>query len=88
MTMSVELDERHQALVAQRIASGEYHDVSEVVRKALDLLESRDSDEAAKQDWLMHALAEGEASGLAEGEASDVLARIRSRHGLTQSAQG
>lgn len=60
---SVSLTERQQAFVAELVASGRYHGVSEVVRAGLRLLEDQEAERAALLRRLEAAIDEGEASG-------------------------
>lgn len=63
-TREIELTPDLDRFVAQKIASGRYQDVSEIVREALQFQKEDD----AKLEALELALEKGEASGIAEGD--------------------
>jgi len=78
-TRNVNLTEELDQFVAARIESGRYSNASEVVRDALRTLEREEQEYEAKLTALRAAIAEGDASGIAEG---DVFASIRERFNL------
>jgi antitoxin ParD1/3/4 len=59
---SISFGPHFEAFIMQKIQSGRYQSVSEVVRSGLRLLEEQDQ----KKEILLKALDEGEASGLVE----------------------
>jgi antitoxin ParD1/3/4 len=73
-TRNVNLTEELDRFVASRIENGRYENASEVVRAALRTLEREEREYEVKLAALRAAIAEGDASGIAEG---DVFARIR-----------
>ena len=73
-TRNVNLTDELDHFVLAKVESGRYENASEVVRAALRTLEREDQQYEAKLVGLRAAIAEGEASGIAEG---DVFARVR-----------
>ena len=73
-TRNVNLTDELDRFVAARIENGRYESASEVVRAALRTLEREEREYEAKLAVLRAAIAEGDASGIAEG---DVFARVR-----------
>jgi antitoxin ParD1/3/4 len=78
-TRNVNLTEELDQFVAARIESGRYSNASEVVRDALRTLEREEQEYEAKLTALRAAIAEGDASGIAEG---DPFARVWQTLGL------
>jgi len=74
-TRNVNLTDELDRFVATRIESGRYDNASEVVRAALRTLEREEQEFEAKLALLRAAIAEGDASGIAEG---DVFEYVRS----------
>lgn len=76
---SISLTEHQQAFVADLIASGRYHGVSDVMRSALRLLEEREEQRQAALDRIEAAVAEGLASGTATAleDIEDIIAEAR-----------
>ncbi len=72
---SITLDDHLNEFVAREVTEGRYSSASEVVSAALRPLET----EEQKLATLHAALAEGESSGIAEG---DAFARVRSEFGI------
>lgn len=76
---SVSLGDHFTGFIEEKVKEGRYGSASEVVRAGLRLLE----EEEAKLKRLKELIAEGEASGIAEGfDWDDFLARKRAQHGL------
>ena len=78
-TRNVTLTEELDQFVSDEIKSGRYGDESEVVRAALRTLEREECEEREYQTKLAalrEAIAEGDATGIAE---EDVLERVRQR---------
>ena len=61
--MNVNLTPRLRSFVEQKVNSGRYNNVSEVVREALRLMEERDQEREAKLRDLRAAIDEGVNSG-------------------------
>jgi len=80
-TRNVNLTEELDRFVASKIQDGRYENASEVVRAALRTLEREEQEHEARLVALRAAIAEGDASGLAEG---DVFAELREEFGLPQ----
>ena len=80
-TRNVNLTEELDRFVASKIEDGRYENASEVVRAALRTLEREEQEHEARLVALRAAIAEGDASGLAEG---DVFAELREEFGLPQ----
>ena len=78
VNLTVELDN----FISTNISSGRYDNASEVVRAALRSLERDEAIYQAKLTALRAAIAEGDASGIAEG---DVFARVRKSLNLPSS---
>ncbi len=60
------------------VESGRYKNMDEVLNAAMDALRREECDDEAKMNYLRHAIDDGEASGVYEG---DVFADIRARMG-------
>jgi antitoxin ParD1/3/4 len=73
-TRNVNLTAELDRFVLKKIKTGRYENASEVVRAALRTLEREEQQYEAKMTALRAAIAEGDASGVAEG---DVFARVR-----------
>jgi antitoxin ParD1/3/4 len=69
-----------EAFIAERIQSGRYANKGEVLSALRSTLEREERYQEKLTD-LRQAIADGEASGIAEG---DVIARVRARAGLPQ----
>jgi len=78
---NVMLTDELDRFVATKIESGRYEDASDVVRAALETLEREDQQHEAKLTALRTAIAEGDASGLAE---DGVFARVREALNLAE----
>jgi antitoxin ParD1/3/4 len=83
-TRNVNLTDELDHFVVTRIESGRYSNASEVVRDALRTLEREDREYEAKIAALRAAIAEGDASGVAEG---DPFARVWETLGLPQESR-
>ena len=70
-TRNVNLTEELERFVLEKVESGRYENASEVVRTALRTLEREDRQFEAKLAALRTALDEGDASGIAKGNAFD-----------------
>ena len=73
-TRNVNLTEELDRFVLAKVESGRYENASEVVRAALRTLEREEEQYEAKLAALRAAIDEGDASGLAKGNA---FARVR-----------
>ena len=60
---SVSLTDHHQKFIAELVASGRYHGVSEVIRDGLRLLEQKEARQRAYIERLERAVDEAIASG-------------------------
>ena len=78
-SLQVHLTDEHNKFLAQRIGEGQYSSTDEAIRAAIDLLQREEQEDREKLEWLRAAIAEGDASGIAEG---DVFARVRRKVGL------
>lgn len=78
-TRNVNLTEELDQFVLRKVKSGRYENASEVIRAALRILEREEQEYRAKLRTLRMAIAEGDASGVAEG---DAFARVRETLGL------
>ncbi len=58
-TRNINLTERLDQFVEDRVTSGRYGNASEIVREGLRLLEQREQEEQAKLEWLRNAAKEG-----------------------------
>ncbi len=74
-TRNVNLTEELERFVVAKVKSGRYENASEVIRAALRTLEREEQQYEAKLATLRAAVDEGDASGIAEG---DAFARVRS----------
>jgi antitoxin ParD1/3/4 len=79
-TRNVNLTPELDKFITAKIENGRYENASEVVRAALRGLEREEKEYDAKLAALRRAIAEGDASGIAEG---DVFADIRKELGLS-----
>jgi antitoxin ParD1/3/4 len=75
-TRNVNLTEELERFVLTKVESGRYENASEVVRAALRILEREEEQYEAKLAALRAAIDEGDASGLAKGNA---FARVRKK---------
>jgi antitoxin ParD1/3/4 len=75
-TRNVNLTEELDRFVLTKVESGRYENASEVVRAALRILEREEEQYEAKLAALRAAIDEGDASGLAQGNA---FARVRKK---------
>jgi antitoxin ParD1/3/4 len=73
-TRNVNLTQELDSFVLARVESGRFENASEVVRAALRTLEREERVFETKLGALRAAIAEGDASGIAEG---DVFAQVR-----------
>jgi antitoxin ParD1/3/4 len=73
-TRNVNLTDELDQFILDKVKNGRYENASEVVRAALRSLERDEREYEEKLAALRAALAEGDASGIAEG---DVFARLR-----------
>ncbi len=73
-TRNVNLTEELDRFLLKKVKSGRYENASEVVRAALRTLEREEQQYEAKLAALRVAIDEGDASGLAEGNA---IGRVR-----------
>jgi putative addiction module CopG family antidote len=83
-TQSLSLTTEFEEFAAELVKSGRYADGNEVLRAAMTALKREECDDEAKLAFLIEAIEEGEASGIAEG---DVFARVREHAGLPQRAR-
>jgi antitoxin ParD1/3/4 len=82
-TRNVNLTQELDNFITAKIENGRYENASEVVRAALRGLEREEKEYDAKMAALRQAIAEGETSGIAEG---DVFANVRRRLNLPERA--
>jgi antitoxin ParD1/3/4 len=75
-TRNVNLTDELDQFILDKVKPGRYENASEVVRAALRSLERDEREYEERLAVLRAAIAEGEASGIAEG---DVFARIRAQ---------
>ena len=73
-TRNVNLTNELDRFLLEKVATGRYEDASEVVRAALRTLEREEQQHQARLAALRAAIDEGDASGIAEG---DAFARVR-----------
>jgi antitoxin ParD1/3/4 len=73
-TRNVNLTDELDRFVQKKVKSGRYENASEVVRTALRALEREEREYEAKLAALRTAIDEGDASGIAEG---DAFSRVR-----------
>lgn len=78
-TRNVNLTQKLDDFITTRVKSGRYENASEVVRTALRSLEREEREDRAKLAALRAAIAEGDASGVAEPGSFE---RIRKELGL------
>jgi antitoxin ParD1/3/4 len=60
---NVNLGPAFETYIQQKVATGHYNNVSEVVREALRLMMQRDEERAARLAWLRQAIDDGLNSG-------------------------
>jgi antitoxin ParD1/3/4 len=70
-TRNVNLTQELDRFVLEKVESGRYENASEVVRAALRTLEREEQQNEAKLAALRAAIDEGDASGIAKGNAFD-----------------
>jgi antitoxin ParD1/3/4 len=70
-TRNVNLTDELEHFVVKKVKSGRYENASEVVRAALRILEREEQQYEMKLSALRAAIDEGDASGVAEGNAFD-----------------
>jgi antitoxin ParD1/3/4 len=73
-TRNVNLTDELDRFVLKKVKSGRYENASEVLRAALRILEREEHEYEAKLAALRTAIAEGDVSGVAQG---NVFARVR-----------
>ncbi len=84
-TRNISLTPELDSFIAAKIASGRYDNASEVVRDALRSLERVEKEYDVKLAALMKAIADGDASGIAQGDVfQEILDEIDSDAILTQ----
>lgn len=83
-TRNVNLTDELDRFVLARVQSGRYENASEVLRAALRTLEREEQEYEAKLAALRAAIDEGNASGIAKGNA---FARVRKRLHLTKASR-
>jgi len=83
-TMNVSLTPQLESLVKEKVATGMYNSVSEVVREALRLLSERDSLQAMKLEALRQDIAQGiDSLDKGEGKSLDIEGiKAKGRHML------
>ena len=83
-TMNVSLTPQLENLVKEKVATGMYNSVSEVVREALRLLSERDSLQAMKLEALRQDIAQGiDSLDKGEGKSLDIEGiKAKGRHML------
>jgi putative addiction module CopG family antidote len=84
--MTIELSKEDSKFVAAQIERGLFVSEAEVVAAALDSMKETavgSEEDAARLQWLIAALDEGEASGIYEG---DAFAEVRKELGLPAKA--
>lgn len=82
-TRNVKLTPDLDSFVMAKVQSGRYESVSEVVRAALRTLDREERVYEAKLAALRRAIDEGDASGIADG---DAFARVRKKLGLSRTS--
>ena len=83
-TRNVNLTDELERFVLKKVKSGRYENASEVVRAALRTLEREEQQYEAKLRGLRAAIDEGDASGIAGGNA---FARVRKKLNLPAAAR-
>jgi antitoxin ParD1/3/4 len=83
-TRNVNLPDKLDQFITAKVASGDYANASEVMRAALRLMERDEREYEEKLAALKAAIAEGDASGVAE---PGVFERIREKYGLPLRVQ-
>lgn len=78
-TRNVNLTDELDRFVANKIENGRYENASEVVRAALRTLEREEQEYEAKLAVLRAAIAEGDASGIAQGDVFEYVRKNRAR---------
>ena len=88
--MSVSLSPKTEKRIAEKVASGKYQSVDQVVEEALALLEMRDREaRAILEEWrerIAIGLMQAERGELGDGE--EVFARLEREFGLEMDAGG
>jgi len=88
--MSVSLSPKTEKRIAEKVASGKYQSVDQVVEEALALLEMRDREaRAILEEWrerIAIGLEQAERGELGDGE--EVFARLEREFGLEMDAGG
>jgi len=79
-TRNVSLTDELDRFLLEKVESGRYENVSEVVRAALRILEREEQEYEAKLAALRAAIDEGDASGVATG---NVFSRVRQTLNIT-----
>lgn len=85
-TQNVSLSEHFYDFIQQAVASGRYHNASEVVRAALRVLEQQEREDAARLERLRRLVEEADAS-LARGEAIELETEEDSRRFFEEKRQ-
>jgi antitoxin ParD1/3/4 len=76
-TRNINLTPELDRVVAERVESGKYDNASQVMRAAVRALVDQEKLEASKMAWLRNAIAEGDASGVYEGDGfADVMKEL------------
>lgn len=75
-TRNVNLTDELDRFVTAKVESGRYENASDVLRAALRSLEREEREYEAKLIAIRHAINEGDASGVAEGDPFD---RVRNK---------
>jgi len=86
-TRNVNLTDELDHFVLQKVESGRYENASEVVRAALRTLEREEQRHEAKLAALRTAIDEGDASGIAEGNALQ-FGHLQGCHGIAVGQYG
>lgn len=81
-TRNVTLTDELDRFLLEKVESGRYENVSEVVRAALRILEREEQEHEAKLAVLRAAIDDGDASGVATG---NVFARVRQTLNIASS---
>jgi antitoxin ParD1/3/4 len=81
-TRNVNLTDELEFFVRTKVESGRYENASEVIRAALRRLEREEQEYEAKLTALRTAIDEGDASGIARG---DAFARVRKKLHLSKA---
>jgi antitoxin ParD1/3/4 len=73
---NVNLGPTFEEYVQQKVATGHYASVSEVIREALRLMQQQDAEREAKIAWMREALQQGLDSPVRDWEGADELVRL------------